>query len=951
MLLSDYCLFLHRFFDAMKKFFKYFFIFLLFFLLFLIAAPFLFKGKIVALVKEKTNENLNAKVDFGEFDLSIFSSFPDFRFQIEDISVVGINEFEKDTLAQIGKIRLDLNIQSVISGGPYKINEIYIGNPKINAIVLENGKANWDIAKPSADTVPEKPEEKKEETPFKLTLKSLQIEHAVISYDDRQSKMSALLDTLNFNLKGDFTQDNFLMNILLQIAQTSFKMSGVNYLTRASVNFKSDLDADMKAMKFTFKENEFYLNDLGLKWNGWVAMPDSAINMDIKLALLKADFKSILSLIPVIYTHDFKNLQARGKVALDAFAKGTYLGEQYPAFGLNLKIEDAMFKYPSLPKSVNNIQMDLSVQNPDGKLDKTVVDLKKLHLEMAQNPIDLVAKVSTPISDPNFFAKITGKIDLSSVKDFIPLDKTDELNGLITSNISVDGRMSYIDKKEYEKFKADGMLNIENMKYTTTTVAYPISIQTLNLQFSQAFVELKKFDADLGKSDVHMAGRIDNFMGYLFRNEAIKGKFAFSSENLDLNELMGTSSTSTVATTNTASAGTSTVASTSTAVAEVPGNIDFVLDSKLNKVLFQNMEISNVVGTIIVRDKKAVLQNLKMNMLDGTLGLSGYYETPNSKTAKTGLDLNIEHFDIQKAFNTFNTMQQLAPAAKYARGFFSTTLENFNVLLNEKMEPDLKTVNARGSLRTKEIVVGGLPALVKLGDALKMDQLKETKVSDLNLTYQIKDGRIYFDPFKTKINQIPTEITGSTGLDQTIDYKWTMEIPRSMLGAQATQAITGLLNKANAAAGTNVQLGEKVNVNILFGGTVTNPTVKTSLKETTQNAVATVTTQAYNAAVDKAAEEAQKILNEAQAQVDKIRADAAAQIEKIRQEGYAAADKMVEEAKNPIEKMAAKKAAEAAKKKVDEQCKKLNDETEAKCNKIMEDAKARAAAKAQEAKK
>ncbi|MCX8079805.1 MAG: membrane assembly protein AsmA [Bacteroidia bacterium] len=934
----------------MKKIIKYFFIFLLVLVAFLIAAPFLFKGKIIALVKEKTNENLNAKVDFGEFDLSIISSFPDFRFEIENITVAGVNEFEKDTLANIGKIKLDLNIKSLISGGPYQINEIYVGNPKINAIVLENSKANWDIAKPSVDTVPEKPEEKKEETPFKLSLKSLQIENARISYDDRASKMHGLLDTLNFNLKGDFTQDNFLLNILLQIAQTSFKMSGVNYLTKASLNFKSDLDADMKAMKFTFKENEFYINDLGLKWDGFVAMPDSAINMDIKLSLLKADFKTILSLIPAIYTHDFKNLQAKGKIAFDAFAKGTYLGNQYPAFGLNLKVEDAMFKYPSLPKSVNNIQLDLAVSNKDGKPDNTLINLNKLHLEMAQNPIDLVAKVSTPVSDPNFFAKVIGKIDLSSVKEFIPLDKTDELNGIISSNIAVDGRMSYIDKNQYDKFQADGMLNIENMKYTTTAVAYPISIQTLNLQFSHAFVELKKFDGNLGKSDIHMAGRIDNFMGYLFRNEALKGKFTFNSDYLDLNELMGSSS-STSATPSSTSTSASTAASTSTAVAEVPGNIDFVLDSKLNKVIFQNMEISNIVGTIIVRDKKAILQNLKMNMLDGTLGLSGFYETPNSKTAKTGLNLNIDHFDIQKAFITFNTMQQLAPAAKYAKGFFSTTLENFNVLLNEKMEPDLKSVNAKGTLRTKEITVGGLPALVKLGEALKMDQLKETKVSDLNLTYQIKDGRIYFDPFKTKINQIPVEITGSTGLDQTIDYKWNMEIPRSMLGNQANQALAGLLNKANAAAGTNVQLGEKINVNVLFGGTVTNPTVKTGLKESAQSAVSTVTTQAYNAAVDKAAEEAQKILNEAQAQVDKLRAETAAQIEKIRQEGYAAADKLVEEAKNPLEKMAAKKAAETAKKKVDEQCKKLNDETEAKCNKIMEEARAKAQAKAEEAKK
>jgi hypothetical protein len=194
-------------------------------------------------------------------------------------------------------------------------------------------------------------------------------------------------------------------------------------------------------------------------------------------------------------------------------------------------------------------------------------------------------------------------------------------------------------------------------------------------------------------------------------------------------------------------------------------------------------------------------------------------------------------------------------------------------------------------------------------------------------------------------------------LDQTIDYLWKMEVPRSQLGNQANEALSSLLSKANAAAGTQIQLGDKIKINVRFGGTVTNPTVKPSFgegedtKSTVTNVVSTVTTQALNTAIDKAQEEAQKILDQAQEQVNKIRAETAAQIEKIRSEGYAAADKMVEEAKNPLEKIAAKKAAEAAKKKVDDQCKKLNDESEARCNKILEEAREKAKAKAEESKK
>ena len=66
--------------------------------------PFLFKDKLVQLVKEEANKSLNAKVDFGDFDLTLFSSFPDFRFKIQNVSVINVEPFAGDTLAYIKQV-------------------------------------------------------------------------------------------------------------------------------------------------------------------------------------------------------------------------------------------------------------------------------------------------------------------------------------------------------------------------------------------------------------------------------------------------------------------------------------------------------------------------------------------------------------------------------------------------------------------------------------------------------------------------------------------------------------------------------------------------------------------------------------------------------------------------------------------------------------------------------
>lgn len=912
----------------------------------LIAIPFLFKDKLIALVKEEANKNLNAKVDFGDFDLTIFSSFPDLRFKINNVQVVGINEFKDDTLANIGQLSTDINLKSLF-GDKYQINSIIIDKARLQAKVLYNGKANWDIAKPSTDSTGQPTPESQEPSKFAMKLKELKIKDAYIVYDDQQGNMYSKLEGFNYDLSGDFTQDNFVLSNLLDIAKTTFKMGGVAYMNEVHTRFKADLDADMPNMKFTFKENELGLNDLGLGFDGFVALPDTNVDMDVKFNTKQASFKSILSLIPSVYTKDFASVKTEGSLTLKGFAKGRYNGASMPAFAVDLGIQNALFKYPSLPKSVNNINVDVHVNNPDGNLDHTIVDVNKFHVEMAGNPIDMSAHVKTPISDPDLRADVKGIIVLSSVKEFIPLEKGDDMNGTVKADISVAGRMSAVEKKQYENFKASGALEIDKMNYKTASLPYEVLLNTMKLNFTNQFVELAAFDALMGKSDVQANGKIENFMQYIFKDDLIKGSFNLNSKLMDLNQLMASSGTSSAAPTATA-APTSTAA---TGPVEVPGNIDFVLNSKLGKVIYTNMELTNVEGNIVVRERKVDMTNLHMNTLGGALTVNGYYETTNPKKPTTSLNLKVENFDIQQSFKTFNTVQKLAPAAEYAKGLFTATIENFKVGLNEKMEPDLSTVNARGTFKTNAVSVGGFPPFVKLGEALKVEQLKNAEIKNLNLDYFIKDGRINFKPFVTKIANIPTNIEGSTGLDQSIDYKWKMEVPRSMFGSNANSVINGLLGQANAAAGTNVQLGEKINVTALFGGTVMKPTVKTGMKDDAKSAVATATTQVLNTAINKAQEEAQKILDDAKAQVDKIKAEAQTLADKTRQEGYAAADKLVEDANNPIAKIAAKKAAEVAKKEVDKKVQKILDETDARTNKIMEDAKAKADTKANEAKK
>ena len=212
----------------MKKIFKISAIVIAFLLLVAIALPFIFKGKIIALATEEANKNMNAKVKFSDdIGLSILKSFPNFTISIKDLNIVGINDFEGDTLISLQEFEATLDIMSVINGGQIKVRKVFLNEPRIHAIILKDGKVNWDITKSSADTAAEILDT--EPSKFDVLLKVFEIKNGYISYVDKEGNMSSEMIGMNYVLKGDFNQDLFTMKHDMDIAKFTFAMSNINY--------------------------------------------------------------------------------------------------------------------------------------------------------------------------------------------------------------------------------------------------------------------------------------------------------------------------------------------------------------------------------------------------------------------------------------------------------------------------------------------------------------------------------------------------------------------------------------------------------------------------------------------------------------------------------------------------------------------------------------------------
>jgi hypothetical protein len=919
----------------MKKLLKFLLFFVLFVLIVLFTAPFLFKSKIVKIANEQINNNINAKASFDDINLSFFTHFPYLSASIKELSVVGIDEFEGDTLLYVESFELAVNVISAIKMENIEVRKIAIINPIINAIILESGKANWDIAKESEE-IPEEAIQDTAATEFNanIALKSFEISGARISYNDLKENMNASLENFNFELKGDLSQKFSSILIHSNTEKLNFFMGGIRYLRDVVLNIDINVDANLDDNVYVLKENSFALNDFVLTIDGKLEMPDSSdMSLDMTYATSNTDFKTILSLVPAIYMRDFTDLRTTGKLALNGSIKGNVGEEELPDIDGKLQVVNATFSYPDLPRKAENINIDIDYFYDGKQMDNTTVDVNKFHIELGSNPVDMTLNLRTPISDPFINAKILAKIDLGTLSDLIPLDDT-EIKGIIDANLDLMGNLSLIENEKYEDFKAVGTVLISDFYYASPDVPKPVIISTANLSFSPKYLAVNSFAAKLGNSDFALNGKVTNYLPYVLNDGTIQGTLNLNAETIDLNELIAD---------DTAEETITEVDTTTMEVFEVPGNINFTLNSNIKKLYYDKLEISNMDGMIYIRDSKVVMDRLSMDMLDGNINLSGEYNTQDIKNPLIDFDFKAKSIDIPMAFAAFSMLEKVAPIASKATGKVSLSME-LSSFLNTSMEPILNTMIGLGSLSSEKISIKSSDAFTAIGTQLNTDAFKEMALRDLLVDFEIRAGKLFVSPFETKMGNSTLLIAGEQGFDKTMDYGINLSVPRSLLGT----ANTTISNLA-ADKGINISAAENINLLARISGDMAKPTVKIDMKEALGNTKEAVKQEIKAAAVkeietrkedakEQARAEVDKIMKQAEAQAEQLRSEAKKTADLVRTEANNNANKLMKEATNPITKKAAELTAAKMRDEGEKRAKQIESEADSKAQKVLNEA-------------
>ncbi len=945
----------------MKKFLKIFGAILATLLLLALLLPFVFQKRIGEMVKQEINNSINARVDYGRISASFFRDFPSFTLTIKDIAVSGKEEFEGINLFTSERLSVTINLRSLLKGSPYEVDQIRINRANLNLLVLENGKANWDIA--LADTSTTQTSAEQESSSLSLKLNQIRVVQSDINYEDRELVFLTTLNGVNGSLSGDMSLDQALLDLTLKADQLKVEYEGMKLLAGVSVLFEGDVDAGLSRDVYKLSSRVLMLNELALGFKGTFDISSENIGMDFSAEALNGNFKDLLSIVPAIYSNDFKNLTASGSFDFRAGMKGEYGDAVFPSYFATLKVRDGAFGYPALPSRLERFFIDIDAENQSGADDDLKLDISRIALAINGQPIEGNLALRNPVSDPRFKAGLKGKLDFEALSKLLPAGTIPEMSGMLNAAFTAAAKKSDIDNKRYQNVEASGSIEINQFRMPSVKPGIDLSIASASalLRPEASSVEVKGMQ--LGKSDFNFRGEVSNYLPYMLSDGELSGNLSLRSGLIDANELMkyfmGADSAEQTA-------------DSATFRLELPERINIGFSAEVGKLLYEQYELTEVIAGLRYANKILTFNPLDARMMGGSIKMHGTFDGKDAKAPLVDLNFGLTDFDIPLSYQTIGLFSKAAPIAEKTKGRFSTGFR-LKGQLNENLQPVFNTLQGGGGLQSSRITIESVNLFNTLADRLGNEDLRRIVTDGVNFSFEFVNGRVFQKPFSFAHSGIDATLAGSIGFDQTLDYDLALVIPYEKLGSAVNQQLQQLSALA-AGRGINLTPGTKINIRAKIGGTALAPTIAldyrdfaTNLRnEIMQSAAAELEKQKEqlrsqardeaNKLIEQAQRQGEELIRQAELTASQIRNEASAAADRLRREADAQAERLINEAKG--KGMLAERGAQEGARKIRQQASvaasRLEQEADQKASavvgearrqsdKLVEDARSRAA--------
>ncbi len=760
-------------------------------------------------LQEAMKENLRAQVEVEH--INIDSWYPILNISLNKIHIIGSEPpFVNDTLLQTPRLTLGFDLYGALFQRRFALQSFQMEGGSIYLHAIDS-LTNWDIIK----TDPSQADTKASSEPSKFSLHVHQVtlKDIQLQYVDEAADMQVRAAPVTINGQGDYRGDSLVMDLQGTIGALTYRLENIPYLSNAHITYSGEISYHLPSSTFRFPRQHITINALALQADGFITLAEDTMPMYIALRSDGADLKSMLSLIPTIYQNNYQGLKARGTATFYLVMEGIYADNHFPNIQLATQIRQGWVTYPDLPHPVEDLQLNIAIQNEGHTTEQWAINMPQLTFQMQGDPF----AATFLMNREHFQFSTKGTLHLEGWKDILQLDSIFPiLEGTITSQLEGNATIQAIQNEQWEQIHWKGSLKGQNITWRQANYDIRWEIPHLSLKAAPQYFQISNAKIKWGTSDLLINGLIKNPMAYVLDKAPLQGTFSAQSTHLDLNPLITDGpETSAPAASNESAA---------ISAPRLPDNLDLVFQMNAEQIRYEDWNIENFNGTMIVRNGRLRLDGIQAQWLGGQMDLNGQYQYgPNDPRPHIQWQLSGRKFAISQLGNALAVTQRFAPILQYMHGTLQLDA-SIESDLDPSLSTQLPTLQSQGRLMIPDATLEGFPLWQKVARILQRPDLEKARLQQVHLAYTIQDGIAEVKPIRFKINRYPAMFYGTYRLDDQMDFTLEMQVPASEAKALIRKFISGV--------DPDILGNQSLTIVARIRGTSQQPTITPSIKET-----------------------------------------------------------------------------------------------------------------------
>ncbi len=461
--------------------------------------------------------------------------------------------------------------------------------------------------------------------------------------------------------------------------------------------------------------------------------------------------------------------ELRGMLNMKAAFHGTIdrAAGKLPVTFASVDLKNGFIKTSYYPNPISQLQLHVTLKNATGTNKDFTFASTPIAFIFEGKPFVINSEIGN-LDNLQYNVSSKGVFDVGKISKVFGIEGLN-IDGSIAANLQLKGSQEDIDAGRYDQLHHQGTLELHQINVRSNDYPHPLTIQDGIFSFQDDKMRADKIRCTYGSSHLTMDGHLSNIINYIMQDNApLKGRFAVKADQVDLAELMGSSSTSESPRSN----DTTSV----TGIVPIPANLDLELAGGVDRINYKGIQLTNCNSVVAVKAGTLNIKKAAFEMVGAPFNFTGSYSPVDVKNVQFTATISAEEFDVSKAFQQIEFFKAMAPSAANVKGIVSLNYQ-LSGRLDDQMYPVLPSLKGGGVLTLKKVKLYGFKMLSEINKRTSQNLNESPDLTKIELKTTIEDNIMTLKRTKLRISGFRPRFEGQVSLDGKVNLQCRLGLP------------------------------------------------------------------------------------------------------------------------------------------------------------------------------